>query len=132
MTRTDTLEFHDSEVSSLGLEGPHFVVRFSAGHVYRADEHPGPGGSAGFLQSLELVCLNPSEVQQDAGCIGKLLQGGLHVAGATLGRVPIPYAAEAKVELELAFSNGATCRVVAHGVVLKPRGEARFVESFKC
>ena len=132
MTRTDTLEFHDSEVSSLGLEGPHFVVRFSAGHVYRADEHPGTGGGAGFLQSLELACLKPSEIQQDSGCIGKLSQGGLRVAGATLGRVPIPYAAEAKVELDLAFSNGATCRVVAHGVVLKPRGEARFVESFKC
>ena len=132
MTRTDTLEFHDSEVSSLGLEGPHFVVRFSAGHVYRAGEHPGTGGGAGFLQSLELACLKPSEIQQDSGCIGKLSQGGLHVAGATLGRVPIPYQAEAKVELDLAFSNGATCRVVAHGVVLKPRGEARFVESFKC
>ena len=132
MTRTDTLEFHDSEVSSLGLEGPHFVVRFSAGQVYRAGEHPGTGGGAGFLQSLELACLKPSEIQQDSGCIGKLSQGGLHVAGATLGRVPIPYQAEAKVELDLAFSNGATCRVVAHGVVLKPRGEARFVESFKC
>lgn len=132
MTSNDTLEFHDSEVSSLGFEGPNFLVRFSAGHVYRGEEHPGTGGGAGFLQSLELVCLNPSEIQQESGCFGKLYQGGLQVAGATLGRVPIPYASEAKVELDLAFSNGATCRVVAHGVVLKPRGEARFVESFKC
>lgn len=132
MPSNDALEFHDSEVSSIGLQGKHCVVRFSAGYVHRSEGEPGIDDGSGFLQALELTCLNPSEVHQEPGCVGELWHGTLQVAGKNLGLIPVPYEAEEHVELDLTFSNGSTCRVVAQGISLKPTSEARFVEYFKC
>ena len=132
MSNSDALEFHDSEVSSIGLDGRHFVVRFSAGYVHRSGETPGIDDGAGFLRSLELTCLDPSEVDQEPGCSGGLCEGALYVGGAKLTLVPIPYETEAGIELDLTFANGSACRVVARGLALKPTGEARFVEWLKC
>mgnify|MGYP003343576628 CR=1 FL=1 len=122
------LEFHDSEVAEVGLCGRDVVVRFSAGYVHRT----GTGEGAGFLQSLELVCLDVDDWSQESGCVGRLSEGTLQIDGERLAMVPVPWEAHAPTMLSLTFANGAACEVRSRGMRLQPVGEARFVEWLRC
>jgi len=129
MPSKNILDFQDSEVSSAELQDNQFIVRFSAAHVHHvSSQDDGPG----FLPSIELTIDQPTIIQKDSGCVGRLLQGTLSVAAIIVKQVPIPYKAEADVELELAFANGSTCKVIGRGVTLKATGEERVVEWLKC
>jgi hypothetical protein len=124
-------EFQDSEVSSAELKDQQFVVRFSAAHVRQSKNDKG-NDAEGFLQSVQLIISDAVIVQNDSGCVGRVSHGVLRVAGTTITLVPIPYDADAKVELELVFSNGSMCKVSGQRVTLKSTGEAHFVEWLKC
>lgn len=128
----DALEFQDSEVASAELEDKHFVVKFSAGRVCRAKGEQGADHKSGYFQALVLTIHDASILESESGCVGRVTQGELRVAGATSRLVPIPYEAIVNVELELVFANGSNCRVAGHGVTLKPTGEARMMEWLKC
>jgi len=124
-------EFQDSEVSSAELKEQQFVVQFSAAHVHRSRSKDGIDLD-GFLHALVLTIFQPSTIQKDSGCLGRISQGELRVEGNRITRVPIPYEANANVELELSFSNGSMCRVSGQHVTLNATGEVKFVEWLRC
>jgi len=128
----NVLDFQDSEVSSAELQGSQIIIRFSAALIHGTDDKHNVDDGPGFIQALELTIDKPIVIETDSGCIGRLSQGILRVAGTTIKHVPIPYEATADVELELAFSNGSICKVVGQGVTLKPTGEVRVAEWLKC
>lgn len=129
---TDALEFHDSEVAELTLQGGDLVIRFSAAYVHRSALQPGVGEGAGFVQALEMRCLLPTMLEQSPGCMGGLWDGVLHVAGNRLALVPLPYETREPIALELSFASGGICKLQAQGMVLRAMGQAHFVEWFKC
>lgn len=132
MQCSNALDFQDSEVSSAELEDNRFVVKFSAGRVCRVKGARGPGNESGFFQELQLTIHHASIIEKESGCVGRISQGVLRVAGATSELVPIPYEADVNVELEFAFANGAMCKVAGRRITLEPTGEARVMEWLKC
>jgi len=125
-------DFQDSEVSTTELRDDQFIIRFAAAHIHRENTDGNIDDSPGFIQSLELTLNQATIIEHDLGCVGRLSQGTLRVVGATIKSVPIPYEAEADIELELAFSNGSTCKVTGERIVIKQNGEARVMEWLKC
>lgn len=128
----DALEFQDSEISSLETRSGQLVVRFSAACVHRSEGGFGRGAEVGFLPALELCCLRPMTVSQDAGCLGRLSGGRLVVDGAELARVPLPYESGAEMVLELTFANGAHCRVLGTGLSVRSTEAPRWAEWLRC
>ncbi|CAN5473709.1 hypothetical protein BH11PSE9_BH11PSE9_13980 [soil metagenome] len=125
-----SLEFQDSEVANITVDGTTVVVRFSAAHVHRHAD--GTDRDAGYLKSLELVCSGGAVLQQDQGCVGRISAGLLTVAGEPMKRVRIPFETIGDATLELAFTNGSRFHAKASGVVVRVAGGSRFLESFAC
>jgi len=128
MSTNAFIDLQDSEVSTAEFQNNQFIVRFSAAHIHHTDnQDDGPG----FIQALELIIDQPTIIQKDDGCVGRLSQGTLRIAGTTIKHVLIPYEA-ADVELELTFSNGSMCKVTGKRIEVKQTGEARVMEWLKC
>jgi hypothetical protein len=121
-------DFQDSEVSTVEYRDEQLIIRFSAAQTTRTDNQE---GDPGFIQALELIIDQPTIIQKDDGCVGRLSQGTLRVAGITMKHVPIPYEA-ADVELELTFANSSICKVTGKRIEVKQTGEARVMEWLKC
>ena len=129
MHNTDVLEFQDSEISSAEIKDNQFVVRFSAARIHRISSQD---DGSDLFQALELTIDQPIIIERDSGCVGRLSQGSLRVAGTTVKHVPIPYEAKADVELEIVFANGSTCKVMGKRIETKQTGETRVMEWLKC
>lgn len=106
------------------------VVRFSAAYVHRLVD--GRDEDSGYLQSLELVCWGSSAMQQDPGCVGRILAGLLTVGDQAMKRLPIPYEATGETALEMTFTNGSRFHATASGVAVRLAGAGKLVESFAC
>ncbi|CAN5902159.1 hypothetical protein BH11PSE8_BH11PSE8_45760 [soil metagenome] len=124
------LEFRDSEVANIAIDGATVVVKFSAAFVYRQVD--GSDEESGYLKSLELACSGSSVLTHDPGCVGRISAGLLTVDGRPMERVAIPHEAMTDTLLELTFTNGSCFRARASGVAIRVAGVGRFVESFAC
>ena len=120
------LEFHDSEVRSVALEGAALTITFSAAFV-QAD-----GAGAGYVQSLVITCTGASVDGPLVDGVGRLSHGKLWVNGVVLPAMPFPYSAPGPVRVELQFSNGTRLAIAAVSLVCRFTGDAKFVESFAC
>jgi hypothetical protein len=126
------VEFHDSEISSIETDGADAIVKFSAAYVHRSSGRPGIDSGAGFLQALELICIGVQSFHKEDGCVGELSGGFLAKGKQQMCLVPIPYETSEECTLELLFTNGSRAHIRASGIILRPTGDARFVESFSC
>lgn len=120
------LEFHDSEVRRIALDGDTLTLAFSAAFVQAE------GAGAGYVQSLVLACTGASVDGPLANGIGRLSHGKLWVDGVALPALPFPYTAPGPVRLALQFSNGTRLAITATTLECRFTGDPKFVESFAC
>lgn len=124
------LEFQDSEVATIAVDGATVLVKFSAASIRR--DLDGREEASGYMKSLELVCSGGSVLHHDPACIGRISAGLLTVGGQAMKRVAIPYQAMGHTALELTFTNGSRFHARSTSVVLRVAGEGKFMESFSC
>ena len=127
-----TLEFHDSEMSSVVAVNSDMHVVFSAAHVHQSSSTPGRDASEGYVQAVELQLHQAVWTGSLDECIGNLSEGELKVDEASVQLVPLPFQAIGKVTLSLQFSNGAVLSATGTSVTLSQRDPPKFVENFAC
>lgn len=126
------LEFHDSEVSTIQPKDGDLSILFSAAYVHRSEGAPGVDAGSGYTQALEIVLQRASWSGDLSACLGRLSGGCLCSGGQRLPLVPLPFQSDSPVSIELVFQNGESLASTAESVVVRFKGEPRFVESFKC
>lgn len=126
-----TMVLHGSEVAAIEVRPGAVVVRFAVACVRRATDRPG-GAEEGYLSGLRLVCDGATVSQHDEGCVGRLADGSLGAAGASMGRLPLPCEVEGDIRLELLFANGARFRLAARRVALRAADGSTVFEDYSC
>lgn len=121
-----TLEFADSEVSAVVLQGADLCVRFSAASATDAD------GTTGYLPAVELVFHAAAWQGDIAMCFGRVAEGHLLVAGSVLRRFPMPYQATGPASAEMHFRQGQGLVVQCSAVTARVDGPATLRESYAC
>ena len=130
--KNSAMEFHDSEVSVIDVHSDDVVVKFSAAYVHRSEGQPGVDAGNGYVQSLELFCSGARVLIQEEGCVGSISDGKLVTGGVEMNLVPIPFESNSESSLEFVFRNGSRFCVKAQRVIISVKGEAKFIETFKC
>lgn len=120
-----SLDFGDSEVAALSLQGGTLRLRFSVARVVVQ-------GEAGYLKSVMLIL---SDVRVDGtldGCVGTLAEGRLRVDGRTVSPLPLPFAAAGRIALELRWRNRCSLNVSAAAVQLQQAGTGTLFADHAC
>ncbi len=108
------LDLADSELSSVRLEGGTLALRFAAVRVKAAATPRGEG--ARYLGGLVLLLADARSEAPIAGCIGRVADAELQVAGARQATLAAPQDIAGPVRLVLQLANGT--RLVATGSAL--------------
>jgi len=132
--RTTTLQLilPDCEVALIEHDASRLRLQLSAVHVEQPDpDHP-LRPQRGYLRGGELIFRQPVVLQQTPGCIGRLTQGRVRLAGHAgwLRRLAWPLALDVAVAAELQFAHGAVLSLTAAG--LHGGGGTEFLESLAC
>jgi len=126
------LVLNDSEISSIECSSNTVIFNFSAAFVRQDSSHSGLESASGYLKSLKLICTEISSLRREDGCIGRISNGNMVVAGQQMKRIPIPFESTSGISLELQFTNGSSLHVQALGVTVKAENGAQLIESFSC
>lgn len=124
-----SVEFEDSEVGLVAVDGDSLLVRFSAAAATGVEAQ---SRTAGHLRSVELL-LQHATWHGDLGlCFGRLAGGRLVNGGAVLGPIPVPYQSNTPFALELQFRNGEVLAAEGQAFALRFNGPVSFFESHAC
>jgi hypothetical protein len=121
-----TLEFRDSEVGEVTVEGAAVRIRLSAAAVRTAE------GERGWLSSAVLDLRGVSSGIDPGGAFGRIAEGRLRVDGRELIRAGLPQALAGDVELALRLANGTALLLRGRTLDLSAARDARFVPDLSC
>jgi hypothetical protein len=122
-----SVEFQDSEVSSVSADGNTLLVRFSAAAAVEEQS-----GTVGHLKSVELLLQQATWHGNLSLCFGRLAAAKLVTESSASGQVPIPYHSSSPVAIELQFRNGEALVAQAQATTVRINGPASFFESYAC
>ena len=120
------LEFPDSEVRDVTLDGGACIVRFAAASVRDSSDE------RGWLASVTLALSAATLDGDPAPAFGKLAEGRLRQDGRDIARPTLPGTLAGPIELALRFANGT--QLVARGgsLALNVGEDARFAPDLSC
>jgi hypothetical protein len=119
------LDFQDSEVACIEVDGGSLRLRFAAASV---TQH----GEAGYLPGLEIHIGQARWSGELAECVGRIAGGRLIAQGTTSMRLPLPYSLDGPSTLELAFANRSQLSVTSMSLACRVDGDAPFAPSLAC
>lgn len=124
------LEFADSEVASVRLDGGTLALRFSAARVRPV--HGREGDDVRYAAGLTLQLADVRTTASLAGCLGRLAEGELRLGGRVQGWLALPAHATGPLQLGLRFANGSQLDATASGLSAPlPPGTA-VAEHYRC
>ena len=111
-----SLEFHDSEISSVEAVGEDLLVRFSDAFVHESVGDPGIDHGATSLRPLELKFCEASWSGAVLPIGGLLTDGHVRFGEMHYSLLPLPFDAAGAVRAEFIFATGEVLSVSAHSV----------------
>jgi hypothetical protein len=123
------LEFHDSDVESIRVEGPRLIVKFSKAYIHQSEGRPGVTPGDVFLQSAELVFSDANPLVA-APAKGALSDGVIVINESEFSMLPLPFQRQGQVNATLLFCTGERVRVEARSVDCVLIGKAQWLEKF--
>jgi hypothetical protein len=127
MTLRNFLEFHDSIISAIALEGTLVRIRLDA-YVHRWDRVDGRWKGTGWKQPVQIRLVGPANPDKLDLPVG--LAGGEVLVGQVTYQepVPLPFTSSGPATLRLELVIGKVLDVSGHDLVIESIGEARYVE----
>lgn len=126
----DELEFHDSTLLSVTIQGRDIVLELDA-YVHRTIERDGREVDTGWGQKLRIVVADGAvmrELPESLGDWREIWDGTIRVGSEVYrNMVRLDLAATGEVEVELEIGNGLLL-VAGSGIRIERAGEARYVE----
>ncbi len=123
------IEFHDSQLDSIGDSKGTAIVSFSPAYVHESAGDPGWDAGSGWVQEARL---HVSDAQV-AGTLSEIpcdvWDGELRIDGTLLKMLPIPLEREGLVQLTLDCA--ANLRISGTAIKLELIGEPTYVEEFQ-
>jgi len=122
-----SVEFHDSTISAIALEGTSIRVCLDA-YVHRWDRIDGMWHGTGWTQPVQILLEDASNAGLPALPVD--LDGGEVRAGHLTyqGLVPLPYKSGEPATLRLELVTGQVLNFRGSNLAIEPTGECRYVE----
>ena len=122
------IEFHDSTLDSVQVDGTNLTIRFSAAYIHESNGKPGLDAGSGWTQEA-LIHMKGASVEgtiHELPC--NLWDGSLRLGGDLFEMIPIPLAYEGGIEINL--EQDGKMRITGTHVHLELVGKAIYVEQF--
>jgi hypothetical protein len=126
---TSALEFHDSTVVKLTVNGKEAIIELAPGYVHQWERQGDDWLGTGWSKPVQIRVASahvtspaptvPADVSDGSLTVGSLVHSNL---------VPLPFRAEGHVRLHLLFGTSDALEVTGTGVSLDVTGEGAFVE----
>jgi hypothetical protein len=100
------LDLADAELASVHREGDTLILRFAAVRVKPAARQRGEG--ARYLGGLVLRLADARTQESTTGCVGRIADAELVMAGQRRPTLPAPLSSPGPVRIVLQFANGAS------------------------
>ena len=122
------IEFHDSTLDSVTVNGSDVVLHFSSAYIHQSDGNPGWDAGSGWVQEARLHISGASLTGGISNLPCDLWDGRLRLDGKLSEMLPIPLDYQGHVQLDL--EEMETLRIFGTYVRLELVGEASYVEEF--
>ena len=123
------IEFHDSEVADIVLDGDEVILSFAEAYVHKSEGKPGTDPGTGWTQAAKLFIGGASleGVFPDFPCW--IADGSLRIEGIHLNDlIPIPLDCSGRVRLEVVFHRDSWITITGNSAKLVLIGEPTYVE----
>jgi hypothetical protein len=124
------LDLSDAELSSAKVEGSTLVLRLAAVRLKPAPGRPGAGAS--YLGGLVLELADARTEAPASGCIGRVAEAELFLAGQRQATLAAPQDSAGPVRLVLQFANGARLAAAAQSLSARLPPDATVAEHYHC
>lgn len=123
----NSVEFHDSIISSIGNEGGAIRLHLDA-YVHRWQRVDGIWKGTGWMQPVQILIQGPAPVELPE-LPAELDSGEIVTAENTFTNlVPLPFSSAGPALLKLELKAGETFEFSGQDLVMAPTGDGRFVE----
>ena len=123
------IEFHDSEVADIALDGDSVIISFKEAYVHKSQGTPAVDSGTGWTQAAKLFigAASIEGVFPDFPCW--IADGSLRIEGVDTDElIPIPLNCIGRVRLEIDFHRDSRVIIAGNSAKLVLIGEPTFVE----